>query len=116
MHAAGSNAPVAREALRVTNVLTEQQALELVAYLLSAAEITLFEPDLYGPFRLIDAASRLAGYVIENHPEAAPIFAQLRDEIDQKKGWMMWDPPGFRSFVASLPAIVAHQIDQALVE
>ena len=36
--------------MRVTNVLTEQQALELVAYLLSAAEITLFEPDLYGPF------------------------------------------------------------------
>lgn len=95
-------------------VLTERQALELLAYLLSAAELTLFEPDLYGPFRLIDAASRLAGYVVANHPEAAPIFAEIKAEIDQKKGWMMWDQPGFRAFVNALPSAVAHELDRAL--
>lgn len=92
--------------------ITQQQALELVAYLLTSAELTLFEPDLYGVFRLLDAAGRLSGYVADNHPDAPPLFARLRDEIEQKKGWMMWDAPGFRLFVNDLPRVVAREIEQ----
>lgn len=94
--------------------LTEQQALELVAYLISAAEITLVEPDLYGVFRLLDAAGRLSGYVVANNPAAAPLFAHLHSEIEQKKGWMMWDPEGFRAFARALPAVVAQEIDASI--
>lgn len=92
--------------------LTEQDALELMAYLLSSAELTLVEPDLYGVFRLLDAAGRLAERVVANKPEAAPIFARLHAEIEQKKGWMMWDPPGFRAFAADLPRAVAEELDR----
>ncbi len=46
--------------------MTEAEALKLVAYLTASADITLFEPELYGPFRLIDAASQVADAVLNN--------------------------------------------------
>jgi hypothetical protein len=92
--------------------LTEQEAFELIAYLVSSAELTLIEPELYGVFRLLDAAGRLAERVAANRPDADPIFARLHAEIEQKKGWMMWDPPGFRAFAAELPRTVAETIDR----
>ena len=50
-------------------VLTEDQAFELLAFLFSAAEISLIEPTYYGTFRLVDAASRLIGFMLEHDPE-----------------------------------------------
>jgi hypothetical protein len=92
-------------------VLTEPEALKLVAYLTASADISLFEPDLYGPFRLIDAAGQLAGYVLAHDPGSRRAFWQeIKTEIEQKKVWLMWDRPGFRQFLAHMPArIVAEQ-------
>ena len=45
-------------------VLSEEQALELITFLVSAAEICLHEPIYYGTFRLIDGASRLMGMLL----------------------------------------------------
>jgi hypothetical protein len=42
-------------------VLAEDDAYELLAYLIAGAEIGLVEPAFYGPRRLLDAAARLAG-------------------------------------------------------
>jgi hypothetical protein len=41
--------------------LAEDDAYELLAYLITSAEIGLIEPAFYGPRRLLDAAARLAG-------------------------------------------------------
>ena len=49
-------------------VLTEEQALELITFLVSAAEICLHEPVYYGTFRLVDGASRLMGMLLEHAP------------------------------------------------
>ena len=40
-------------------VLAEVQAFDLLAFLLSAAEISLVEPSYYGTFLLVDEASRV---------------------------------------------------------
>ena len=91
--------------------VTEQEALKLLAYLTASADISLFEPDLYGPFRLIDASSQLAGYVIGHKPEKRQTFWQaIKTEIDQKKVWLMWDRPGFREFLVGLPQRVALEL------
>lgn len=98
-----SNAPVG---------MTEAEALKLVAYLTASADISLFEPELYGPFRLIDAASQVADTVLKNNPdgERQAFWAALKQEIDDKKGWLMWDRPGFRSFLQGMPGKVAAEL------
>jgi Family of unknown function (DUF6092) len=46
-------------------VLTESEALELLAFLVTAARTQIDEPPEYGPLRLISAASRLADLVAD---------------------------------------------------
>src|SRR5262245_4378930 len=46
-------------------VLTESEALELLAFLVTAARTQVDEPPEYAPLRLITAASRLADLVAE---------------------------------------------------
>jgi len=98
-----------------TPVMTEVEALKFLAYLTASADISLFEPELYGPFRLIDAASQLAGYVLAHDPgdERRAFWESIKMEIDQKKVWLMWDRAGFREFLAELPARVADELAQS---
>ncbi len=91
--------------------LTEEQALDMLAFLASAAEISLHEPTYYGSFRLIDAASRLMGALIESNPELADSFMPAwKADIDTRKVWMMWDRPAFYAFLKESPATVAAEI------
>lgn len=91
------------------------ELLRFLAYLTASADISSFEPELYPPFRLIDAASQLAGYVLTHDiapDERRPFWEATKTEIDQKKVWLMWDRPGFREFLAGLPAKVARELRQ----
>jgi hypothetical protein len=92
-------------------VLNEEQALRLIAYLTSSAEISLHEPTYYGALRLIDAASRLIGYMLEHDlPTTEPFLRELKTELDTKKVWSMWDREGFYDFVREVPAEVAAEM------
>jgi len=44
-------------------VLTEDEALEILAFLITAARTQLDEAAEYGPLRLLTAAGRLAGFI-----------------------------------------------------
>ena len=92
-------------------VLSEKQALELIAFLSSSAEISLNEPTHYGTLRLVDAVSRLIGFMMENGVEQSPEFLQaLKAEIDTKKVWCMWDLEGYYGFLHELPGKVATEV------
>ncbi len=92
-------------------VLTRAQAEELISFLLSSAEITLREPIHYGPVRLVDAASRLIGFMETNGAvEDGAFLAELKDEIDVKKQWCMWDKPGFYGFLREAPRSMADYV------
>jgi hypothetical protein len=94
-----------------TGVLTEEQAFRLIAYLTSSAEISLHEPTYYGSLRLIDAASRLIGFMLEHDlPTAEPYLRELKAELDTKKVWSMWDREAFYDFVREVPADVAAEM------
>lgn len=91
--------------------VTEGEAFELVVYLASAAELTLLEPELYGSFRLVDAASRLLGPLSERAPASRRAFyEQLRTEIDRRKVLMMSDKDAYVEFVRGLPATLAAEL------
>lgn len=92
-------------------VLTEEQAFDLLAFLFSSAEICLVEPTYYGTFRLIDAASRLMGSMLEHDPERSGEFLRrFREEVDTKKVWMMWDREAYYDFLRGAPAVVAAEV------
>jgi hypothetical protein len=92
-------------------VLTEEQALELITFLTSAAEICLHEPIYYGTFRLVDGASRLMGMLLENAPEtSAAFFESYKAEIDANKTQMMWDREAYYDFLRRIPATAAAEL------
>lgn len=92
--------------------MTEDEALNLVAYLTASADISLREPELYGPFRLIEAASQVAEAVLKNNPrpESRAFWESLQQEINTKSSWMMWDKAGFREFLQEMPGKVAEEL------
>lgn len=92
-------------------IVSEEEAFELVVYLVSAAELTLLEPELYGSFRLIDAASRLLAPLTERGSASRRAFyEELKSEIDRRKVLMMSDRDGYVEFVRELPAAVAAEL------
>ena len=91
--------------------LTEEQALQLIAFLTSAAEISIHEPTYYGSFRLTDAASRMIGFMLENEtPRTGPFLRELKTELDTKKVWMMWDREAYFDFLRAVPGQVATEV------
>src|SRR5262245_252482 len=92
-------------------VLTEQEAVDLVAYLAASAELSVIEPELYGSFRLVDAAARVLARLAERGAEERrESYARLRDEIERKKLLMMWEPESYVAFVRELPADVVERL------
>jgi hypothetical protein len=92
-------------------VVSERDAFDLLVYLLSAAEITVFEPDLYGTFRLVDASSRLLDAMLKQLPaEDRDFFEQLKAEIDERKVLMMWDRNGYLAFLREMPGRLAEEL------
>ncbi len=95
----------------VQMVLTEDQAMELIAYLTSAAELSLHEPDYYGSLRLLDGVSRLIGAVLQHNPErTGPFLERFKQDVDEKKVWSMWDREAYYEFTRSTPATVATEL------
>jgi hypothetical protein len=92
-------------------VLTEEQAIEMLAYLFSAAEISLVEPTHYPILRLIDAGSRLMGYLLEHDPARTGAFLRrFKEEVDERRTWMVRDRQAFDEFVRAAPATIAAEV------
>jgi hypothetical protein len=81
-------------------VVSEDEAYELLAHLVSSAEICTFEPYHYGTFRLLDAASRLMESMLRHDSNGDRAWLQaFKQEVDEKKVWMMWDREGYFQFL-----------------
>jgi hypothetical protein len=93
--------------------LSEDEILTIIGHLLSSAELCLYEPELYGSFRLLDATSRLLGTVLGKEAAGHDAFLlHLKQEIDQKKMLMIWDSDGYRDFVREVPVQLAVRLKQ----
>ncbi len=92
-------------------VLTEAQALEIIAFLVSSAEICLREPIHYGTLRLVDAASRLIGLIQKNSPVATEAFlCGFKENIDTHKTLAMWDREAYYDFLRKIPFSAAKEL------
>ena len=94
-----------------SKVLSEDEAFELLVFLITSARGCVDEPKLYGTFRLVDAASKLVGFVLENHPEQSEGFLRdLKQEMDERKLSLMTDQEGYIQFLGDITREVAQEL------
>jgi hypothetical protein len=85
--------------------LTNDDALELLAFLLASAHGCLYDPPGYGVYRLATAAERLSAAWA---PRASDQFARHLRELAQEIAGHVWDPMGrSRETEAFLDRVVA---------
>ena len=91
--------------------LSLAHGLDLLAYLVTAAELCTREPLHYGMFRLLDAAGRLArGLEASGAAAERPWIAELHERIDSEKELLMWDRPAFERLLHELAATLAGEL------
>ena len=68
---------------------------ELTGYMLTSARGLIEEPQLYGPFRLLDGVTRLCGILEKEDSGYGDFFSELKAKIDEKKYTLMTDEDAF---------------------
>ena len=81
----------------------------LLAFLVTSARNCVEEPKLYGPFRLVDGASRLIG-ILEGAGVADEFFVAVRKKIDDGKYSVMADKEEFIKFLDDLTLDLADKL------
>ena len=91
--------------------LTDQEAFELLAFLVTSAQDCLSESPDYGVYRLLSGAEHLASFW---RPRSSAPTADLLDELILRTGpegaKRDMDPKGYESFIADMCRRVAHEI------
>ena len=90
--------------------LTEDEALELLAFLVTAARTQASEPNEYGPLRLLSAASRLSQFMLERaSPETRALLTGPLREIPSTDT-RMTDYEGYVARLDALCSAVAQHL------
>ncbi|RLE32564.1 hypothetical protein DRJ24_06390 [Candidatus Acetothermia bacterium] len=82
---------------------------DLVSYMVVSARNLLDETPLYGPFRLVDAASRLI-ILLDEEGAITPELRELRDKIETGKYSVMQDQEEFRAYLDSLITVIVDKM------
>ncbi|MER7004520.1 DUF6092 family protein [Dactylosporangium sp. NPDC000555] len=91
-------------------VLTEDEALELLAYLVTAARTQLDEAAEYGPLRLLTAAQRLAGYITPRvSPETRALLEGPIQHVPQT-ATRSADPDGYAASLDTVCRVLAEHL------
>ena len=76
-----------------------RELMELMGFMITSARGLLDEPQMYGPFRLIDGASKLCA-IMENRAETDnELLSRIKDKIDEGKFHVMTDLNSFTSML-----------------
>ena len=94
----------------MNRVKLEERVFELVGYMVTSGRNLLNETPLYGPFRLVDAASRLIS-ILEEEGVGSDRLQAMRTEIDAGKYSVMSDVKEFESFLDSLVDTLVDHAD-----
>jgi len=84
---------------------------EIAVFLATSAQGCINEPPLYGPFRLLDALSKLADlpdYVAGLDTD--PFLKEIKAIVDEKKFLVMYDVEGFKRAVNEIVEMFAKEL------
>jgi hypothetical protein len=90
---------------------------EIALFLATSAQGCLNEPPLYGPFRLLDALSKLADfpdYATELNPD--PFLKEIKAIVDEKKFLVMDDVEGFKKAIEEIIEKFSKEIKKRYLE
>ena len=96
--------------------LTEEEMYELLSFLVSSAQLCVNEPKMYGPFRLIDGASRMLGFVTGSGESDDEFLPEFKAFIDDRKLSMMTDEEGYIEFLQEASRRTARQMKRRAKE
>lgn len=88
----------------------EKRIYELVGYMITSGRNLLNETPAYGPFRLVDAVSRLTA-ILEEGGLASPRLLRLREAIERGKYSVMESQEALREFLEGLVYIYVEQLE-----
>jgi hypothetical protein len=96
--------------------VSEQEAYELLGFLMASAETSTFEPHPYSVLRIVEAASRLMGFMLA-HDSGGDLewLKQFKDDIDAKKGWINRDLDASAAFIRDANADLAQQLKRRIM-
>ena len=91
-------------------VLNEDEALELLAFLVTAARTQVDEPPEYGPLRLLTAVGKLSDFIMPRaSPETKALLTGPLKQIPQT-ATRMADPAGYAAQLDAMCAAVANHL------
>ena len=100
-----------------TKNTSNEYLFELALFLAASARNCIDEPPLYGPFRLLDALSRLAD--LPKHAPGLgedPFLEEAKAFVDEKKFLVTTDAEGFRRAADELVERFAKELKRRSVE
>ena len=92
--------------------ILEEKIFELVSYMVTSACNLLEEPARYGPFRLVDAASRLID-ILEESGNSSERLNSIREQIESGKYSAMSTEKEFEEFLESTVFVVVDAINNS---
>jgi len=84
---------------------------EVIGYMLTSARGLIDEPQLYGPFRLIDGVSRLCTILEKEESGYGVFFTKLKAKIEKKKYTVMSDVDTFVGMMDELVIDFSHKMN-----
>lgn len=90
----------------------ERGIFELLCYMIVSARNLEQETKMYGPFRLVDAASRLIE-ILEESGIGDEFLSQVRSMIEANKDKVMTDKEGFVAFLDDLALKMVGRLKEA---
>lgn len=87
----------------------KDEIFKLLCYMVTSARNLVHETKMYGPFRLIDAGSRLIE-ILEREGTSDRFLSGVREVIEQNKYKVMTDKEGFVQFLDELVLKMVEQL------
>ena len=92
-------------------VLQEDDLYKLLSFMVSSAHLCVVEPKLYGTFRLIAAASRLAEAVLqEGQLPDDEFLQQFKAKTDEGAVLLMTDEQGYIQYLEDMTRLLAKEM------
>jgi hypothetical protein len=88
----------------------EERVFELISYMAISARNLLDEPSQYGPFRLVDATSRLAE-ILNQMDLGSERLEKIRTYIEAGKTSVMVSEEEFTKFLDGLVSLLVEEIE-----
>jgi hypothetical protein len=90
---------------------------EIALFLATSAQGCLGEPPLYGPFRLLDALSKVADFPdYARGLDADPFLKEIKAIVDEKKFLVTYDVDGFKKAIDEIVEKFAKETKRRYLE